>query len=233
MNAASKKGKKLAKKAEQDGEPMMQDMEAIVAKCGEDEACIQSAAMAMVQKPKNKKKIDALNDVVEESKTIDTDLGPKVFQPWKAMSQGVTYDISESFSKDEHFITCPGQRCKSKGKAEGKGKLAGLEDFISGNYVLETHLANNAIQAVFPVNMKPATLVETVQSNDPDSNVFKGKRKVRRAVTDFLIDNNSINVKPVTTKCGPCTNLKGAKSANVVLNGRKGKLTISWSFSLN
>lgn len=233
MNAASKKGKKLAKKAEDDGAPLIQDMEAILAKCGDDETCIQNAAMAMVQNPSSKKKIDALNGVAADAQKIDTDLGPKIFQPWKATSQSVTYDISESFTKDEHFITCPGERCKSSGKAAGKGKLPGLEDFISGNFVLETNLAKNTIQAVFPVNMNPAVLVETVQSNDPDTNVFKGKRKVKRSVTDMLIYNNSINVKPVTTSCGPCSNLKGAKSANVDLNGRRGKLTISWSFSLN
>lgn len=233
MKAASKQGQTLAKNAGQEGAPLMQDMEAILEKCGEDEACIQSAAMAMVQQPKNKKKIDALNNVVDESKKIDTDLGPKVFQPWKATSQSVTYELSESFSKDEHFITCPGERCKSSGKLSGKGKLPGLKDVSAGNHVIETHLAKNNMKLIFPTAMNPIILVETVQSNDPDANVFKGKRKVKRMISDLLIDNNSIEVKPVTQTCGPCTRLKGAKSANVELNGRRGKVTITWNFELN
>jgi hypothetical protein len=235
MKAASKKGQKLAKKVEEDGAPLMQDMEAIIAQCGDDEACIQNAAMAMVQKPKNKKKIDALTSTAEQAKKIDTDLGPKVFQPWKATSQSVSYDITESFSKVENNdITCPGQTCKNSGKLAGKGKVPGLEDFIEGNFVLETHLAKSTMQVAFPMLMNEATLVETVQSNDPNTSlVFRGKRKVRRSITSLLIDNNALNVKPVTTTCGPCNNLKGSKTATVALNGRSGKLNINWSFTHN
>lgn len=76
---------------------MMANMQAMMDKCGEDEACIQAEVMKMSQTPEMQAMVQKKDQAIADSKNLQADLGPVRYQSWHPQSCSGTLSANDTY----------------------------------------------------------------------------------------------------------------------------------------
>ncbi len=215
-------------KAGNDMAPMMASAEAILKKCGEDEACLAAEAMKMgaAMNP---------NDAAKAKKSVDaaTAMPDATFQAWRGTGSTTTFSVTESRTvrdKDPICMTLAGATCTTTTTASGSGPLVlpsgGKDASASGLPIAEVDLATSAITFVLPLPPAPLSVSQTTKTDRPEGEGRgSGTARVMRKIMP--------SVEPITVPCAAgCRSYSGTKSVAMIddLSGEAGTVVVTWTF---
>ena len=219
-----------AQKAQQKTAPMMADVQALMAKCGEDDACMEKAianyGMSTEMTPELESAKQDVADVVQAS-----DMGAPRYQTWRATAQKGTYSIDatvRSVDSDPICMELPGARCTSNTSSKGAGDIAppptAQRDPASaaGLSALEVDSVKKTLMISLPVPLNVLSYQETVTTDDPEERSGTTTESMR-----FPSD-----VKPLTaTIKGDLRDQSGEESIKLTGQAEEGgTLTVRWHF---
>lgn len=217
--------------------PMTADIEKIMAKCGEDEKCIEHDVMKMGTAMAGTSKTDAMLKTGKETAHVVQPGAPR-YQAWHATAQKGSYAIDETAHSVLADPICqPTLRCTRNEMRKGSGAVlsqsATAKD-VGLFYAVEVDTAKNTLTVALPGPLLPLPYTETITTDEPDgardTPTPKGPQP-KQLVFRTTADGNS---KPFTVA------LKGgwrSQSGEQVVNlkghfGDAGTLTVRWRFSL-
>jgi len=158
--------------------PMMADAQQIVARCGDNEACItrevQKMGAAMQGTPKMDAAMSAKKDIAELSKQ-----DALRYQAWRPTSQTGTYLIDETVhisSPDPICTSKPRHRCTRDETRKGSGEIPvpaaakskqnkGADAGVSA---VELDSAKNTLTVTLPVALAALPYTETIVTDEPE-----------------------------------------------------------------
>ncbi len=225
-------------------QPMMQDVMALMAKCGEDEACLEREVAAYGMG--NSEEINQTREKAAPDFATVSKQGPDRYQMWTATGrQTGSYNIAETFKyvdADPICIEHPGARCTTMVERIGKGQIPLPPDMkptekrAAGASVLEVDSAGKDMIIHLPIPMMVLSYDEMVISDDPET---KTGSETRQIGFPSLKDVN----KPLTIPLSgglvgqsgrEVIKIKGSSGETRVLDptaGEDGDLIIRWSFA--
>jgi hypothetical protein len=243
---AELKGKEAtAKSAQKKMEPLMADVQKIIEKCGEDEACITRETQKMGEALRGTKELDTAMSAKKDVQDLGKQGAPR-YQAWRPTMQKGTYVIDETVHMSVTDPICTGKprhRCTRDEVRKGSGEIPLLPGgkknpgAVAGVSAVEVDTAKNTITVTLPVPLFPLPYTETITTDEPegthDTPTPKGpQQKLLR----FRVDTagNVTHDKPFTVA------LKGgwrsqAGEQVVALKGEfgdAGKLTVRWRFNV-
>jgi hypothetical protein len=155
--------------------PMMDSVEKIMAKCGDNEACItretQKLGFGMAGTPQMDQAMSAKADVEAASKQ-----GAPRYQMWQATTLKGRYAIDESthiVHADPICVSLPKQRCTRDEVRRGAGDMplppqaAKDPKTLAGNSSFEVDLVKNTITLALPGPLFPMPYIETITTDEP------------------------------------------------------------------
>ncbi len=225
--------------------PMMAGVEKIMAKCGEDEACItretQQMGAALQGTPQMAAAMNAKKDVQELSKSN----APR-YQSWRPTAQKGSYLIDETVhisSPDPICTSRPRHRCTRDEVRKGSGEIPLPSDAMknpggaAGTSAVEVDAGKNTLTVGLPVPLFLLPYTETITTDEPegthDTPTPKGPQP--------KLHSFRVNAAGSVTHDKPFTvALKGGwrsqSGEQVVMQkgefGDAGKLTIRWRFNV-
>lgn len=211
-------------KAGKDAAPMMASAEAILKKCGEDEACLALEAMKMGA-AMNPNEMAAVKKSVDAAATMPD----ATFQVWRGRGSSATFTASESMTvrdRDPLCMELAGGTCTTSTTGAGAGPLVpagGKDPYGSGMAVVEVDGPAATLTLMFPMPAAPAPVSVTTKTDRPREP--GGTSKTMRALTT--------GVETITVPCpGGCRALSGTTSVPMTdeLSGEPGTLVVTWSF---
>jgi hypothetical protein len=225
--------------------PMMADAQKIMAKCGEDEACITREAMnmgaAMQGTPQMDAAMGAKKDIAELSKP-----GAARYQAWRATAQRGTYAIEEAVHVSIPDPICNGKprnRCTRDEVRKGGGAVPvppeahskGNQGAAAGLGAVEVDNARNTLTINLPNALGMLPYTETITTDEPagsrDTPTPKGPQ-ARQLLYRVSADGSGMMEKPFTVPLkGGWRDQSGERV--VKLKGRfgdEGTLTVRWRF---
>ena len=169
--AEQQKKAKQAEAASAQMAPMMASAEQIMAKCGEDEACItretQKLGAAMAGTPE-------LEQAKKTQKTVEDISRPGAdrYQTWRATAQQGSYKLAESAHLVLADPICPGARCTRDERREGAGAVPAppaAKDArgAAGFSGAEVDAEKKTLTLVLPVPLNALPYTETITSDEP------------------------------------------------------------------
>jgi hypothetical protein len=174
--------------------PMAADIQKVMAKCGEDEACIsrevQKMGMAMANDPQKMATVASAKKGAQELSRQD---GPR-YQAWRATAQRGTYAIDETVHisvTDPICTSKPRHRCTRDETRKGGGDVPALEQSVKGRKVpspgvaaVEVDAVGNALALGLPVPMAMLPYTEVISTDEPegthDTPTAKGPQQRQR-----------------------------------------------------
>jgi len=213
------------KSAQQKMAPMTADIEKIMAKCGEDEACIEREVAAYGLAMGDKPEIDsARKDAAEASRQA-----PPRYQMWTATLQKGTFSIDESSHIIDGDPICPGARCTHDQTRKGGGEIPrppGKPDpaAVAGPSKVEVDSAGKTMTVVFPVPLMALPYVQTLKTDDPEEKSGTSQGSLRFP-----------SVTPTTIRValkGNGRDESGTQETKVQgAGGEGGTLTVRWTWT--
>ena len=226
--------------------PMMADAQKIMARCGDDEACItrevqkMGAGMAGTTQLADAKK--AGNDLA----ALGAPGAPR-YQAFRATSQRGTYSIDEQVrisNADPICTSKPRHRCTREETRKGGGAVPTPEaaksgrsrDGAAGFSAVEVDLARNTLAIMPPVPLAMLPYTETITSDEPDGTydtpIARGARPKQAFFRVSAAGSGYQHDKPfVVPLKGAWRDQQGEQV--VALKGRygdTGTLTVRWRF---
>jgi hypothetical protein len=229
QKADLKNKQEKAESAQKKMAPLTADMEKIMARCGENEACIEREVAAYGLAMGNNPAVEsARKDVAEVSKQ-----GPPRYQMWTATLQKGTFSIEESahiVDADPICASLPGARGTRDETRKGGGDISlppGMKPdpaAVAGPSEIEIDSTGKTTTAVLPVPLIPLPYVQTVKTDDPEEKSGTSRGSLRFP-----------SVMPRTIRVA----LKGAgrdESGTEVMKtqgaaGEGGTLTVRWKWT--
>ena len=210
--------------------PLQADIQKIMEKCGEDEACmqreIQKYGMANSDSATMNSARSAKTDVEAASKQ-----GPARYQLWTAASQTGTFSIEESRKDVVADPACGASlQCTTDDTARGAGDVpappgtrAGARA-TPGTAMAEVDAEGKTLTVALPVPLAPLSYTRTVKSNSPDRKSGTSQALVRCPPQDL---------KPVRVALkGGGRDESGTEEIKIGGAGADGgTLTVRWSFT--
>lgn len=223
--------------------PMMADVEKVMAKCGDNEACMtreaQKMGAALHGTPQMAAAMNAKKDIDDLSKQ-----GAPRYQAWRPTAQKGSYLIDEAAhisSPDPICHNRPRQRCTRDEVRKGAGEITLPADAkkkpgaAAGFSAVEIDAGKNTLTVVLPVPLLPLPYTETITTDEPegthDTPTPKGPQQKQH---HFRVNaaGGATHDKPITVA------LKGGwrsqSGEQVVMQkgefGDAGKLTVRWRF---
>jgi hypothetical protein len=157
------------KSAQQKMAPMTADIEKIMAKCGENEACIEREVAAYgLAMGDNPAVASAGRDAAEVARQ-----GAPRYQMWTATLQKGTFSIEESSHLVDADPICPGAHCTHDQTRRGSGDVPrppGKPDpaAAAGPSKVEVDSAGKTMTVVFPLPLMALPYVQTLKTDDPE-----------------------------------------------------------------
>jgi hypothetical protein len=242
---AELKGKEAtAKSAQKKMEPLMADVQKIIEKCGEDEACITRETQKMGEALRGTKELDTAMSAKKDMQDLSKQGAPR-YQAWRPTMQKGTYVIDETVHISVTDPICTGKprhRCTRDEVRKGSGEIPLPRDAkknpgaVAGVSAVEVDTVKNTITVTLPVPLFPLPYTETITTDEPegthDTPTPKGpQQKLLRFRVDAA--GNATHDKPFTVP------LKGgwrSQSGEEVVTlkgelGDAGKLTVRWRFN--
>lgn len=182
---------------------MMANMQAMMDKCGEDEACIQAEVMKMSQTAEMQGMVAKQDQAKKDVAGLTPDLGPARYQTWSAQSCSGTLTAN-----DTYFTSDPG----------GEGGYGAFQDTttVNGTAPVDPQSLAVMIETDSVGNTTRYKIAAPVQVTLPSSSSMKGagQRQVE------LLGSTAL--PPVI---GPVKGVLGAQSAQIP--GEEGAITLS------
>jgi hypothetical protein len=207
---------------------MMGDIQAIMAKCGEDEACIEKAVtsygMSQQMTPELESAQQDIKDVAEASKP-----GAPRYQMWHATAQKGTYTIDEKVHVIDSDPICmevagAGGRCTidTTGHGAGDTPVAPTPEGAAGFSAIEVDSVGKTLVIRLPVPFGVLNYSETMTSNHPE----------KKSGTTTKSMGFPPEVKPITASLKGSTQDQSGEET-IKLAGKAedgGTLTVRWRF---
>ena len=213
--------------------PMMADAQAVVAKCGDDERCIErevmkmGAGMAGTQQLADKRKLGAETDAVMRP-------GADRYQHWRGRTQKSSYSVDEAWHvvhADPICMTLPKARCTHDMTRKGAGDVAPSQSPAQ----FEFDAQKGTLTLLLPVPMGAGACTETHKTDEPEgtheSPTPKGPQPCQMALR--IAAEHKSTPSPLTVKgswrsqSGEYTVAMGAGSWHQA-PGEPGKLVVRW-----
>jgi hypothetical protein len=215
--------------------PMMADAQKIMAKCGEDEACITREAMkmgaAMQGTPQMATAMSARKDMQELSKQ-----DAARYQAWRPTAERGTYLIEETVHNSLFDMACPRQHCTRDETRKGSGEIKLPPEVkvrkgeAASIAAVEVDSGKNTLTLVLPAPLLPLPITETITTDEikPETPTPKGPQP---KLQSFRV-NASGGYKPFTVPLkGGWRSQSGEQVMDLKGNfGDEGKLTVRWRF---
>lgn len=159
-----------------DMQPMMANAESIMAKCGEDEACLMREAMAMGAAMQGTAEMETAMQAGAEFQKI-TEPGTPRYQRWQANLQKGTYVIDEKVHisvTDPICMELPTSRCTRNEVRQGSGDLplppdmGDNPDAIAGYSAVELDADKNTLSVMLPIPLALLPYTETITTDEPE-----------------------------------------------------------------
>jgi hypothetical protein len=201
------------------------DMEKIVARCGESEACIErevakyGSTMEITPELKSAQK-----DIAEVSKR-----GAPRFQAWRASSQKGTYSIDENYHSQNSDPLCesrPNKRCTRSETRKGGGDIPAPPGAKGNPSIasLEVDVVKNTLFIVLPAPMNVLSSTQIVTTDFSEEKSGTSQMSLRFPG----------EMKPLTVAlAGDLQHQSGTQS--IKMNGKGGEggtLLVKWRFSI-
>lgn len=162
-----------AQKAATQMAPMMASVEQIVARCGDDEKCIERETQKLGFGMAGTKQLDdTLKTGRETAQAMQPD-APR-FQAWNAVAQKGSFEIDESahiVHADPICVSLPKARCTRDEKRQGTGALpmppADTAKGGGGTGLVEIDTAKGSLAVQLPVVLGLFPIVETITTDEP------------------------------------------------------------------
>lgn len=214
--------------------PTMAAVEKIMARCGEDEACIERETMKLGFGMSGSQQTEAqLQTGRETTKLMAKDADR--YQIWKATALKGSYQIEESarfVDADPLCMTLPGARCHRSETRSGAGAVPGAlpdaarQGNAAGFATVEIDTGKNMMWVRLPLPLNLLPIKETIVTDMPGSTAPKGPQQ-RQYDFKALRDIQPFNV----ALKGGWRNQSGEQT--IALNGgagETGKLRVRWRF---
>lgn len=226
-------------------EPMMADVQKIMEKCGEDEACITRESQKMAAAMQGTPEMDAAMNAKKDIQQLSRQDAPR-YQAWRPTAQKGTYSIDETahISVTDPICTSrPRHRCTRDEVRKGSGQIPLPAEVkkdraaAAGIGAVEVDSIGNTLTLRLPVPFFPLPYTETITTDEPDGTYDTPTPKGPRQ----KLHSFRVNVKGGVTSDKPFTvPLKGgwrSQSGEQVVAlkgefGEAGKLTVRWRFDV-
>lgn len=147
--------------------PMMASAEAIVAKCGNDEKCMEREAMRMGQGMAGTPQLDA---TLKSGRQTAAALQPDAarYQAWQGQSQTGSYRIDEKLHivhADPICMSLPRQRCTRDEVRQGSGPLAAIKGSAA---MAEVDTGKSTLSLQLPMAAEALAYTETITTDEPE-----------------------------------------------------------------
>lgn len=169
MAAKQTKGQAVAK----DVAPMMASAEQIMAKCGEDEACLEREVQKMGANMAGTAQLDKAKQSAAEVKTLG-EAGPLRYQRFEGVSQKGRYAIDERIHMLHGDPICralPGARCTHDIARKGDGEVPAAPGSKPGASptmaMVEFDQQQNTLRLALPVALNALPFTETATTDEP------------------------------------------------------------------
>lgn len=152
-------------KAQQQMAPMMADAQAVVARCGNDEACIEREVMKMGAGLAGTKQLEQAQKTGRETAAVMQPDAPR-YQRWQGATQTGRYQIDERWHvvhADPICMSLPAKRCVHDRMLQGRGDLPPTP---SGAQI-EFDLQGNTVTLLLPVPVGTLAYEETHTTDEP------------------------------------------------------------------
>jgi hypothetical protein len=228
--------------------PMMADVQKIMAKCGDDEACLtretQKMGFAMQGTPQMDAAMGAKKDVQALSKQ-----DALRYQAWRPTAQAGTYLIDEAVHisvTDPICTSKPRHRCTRDETRKGSGEVPLPPEASSkrnqgaaaGISAVEVDSAKNTLTVTLPVALSMLPYTETIVTDEPEgTHDTPTPRGPQRKLLRYRVNaaGGIMHEKPFTVP------LKGgwrSQQGEQVMYlkgefGDAGKLTVRWRFTVS
>ena len=232
-----------ARSVEKKMEPMMADVQKIIEKCGEDEACITRETQKMGEALRGTKELDTAMSAKKDMQDLSKQGAPR-YQAWRPTMQKGTYFIDETVHISSTDPICTGKprhRCTRDEVRKGSGQIPVPPDAkknpgaVAGGSAVEVDTARNTITVTLPVPLFPLPYTETITTDEPEgTHDTPTPRGPQQKLLGFRVSatGGGMHDKPFTVA------LKGgwrsqAGEEVVALKGEfgdAGKLTVRWRF---
>ena len=223
--------------------PMMASAEAIVAKCGDDEACISRETMKMGAAMQGTPQLAAAMSANQDARELPKP-GAARYQAWRATAQKGSYLIDETAHlsvTDPICMSHPRHRCTRDEVRKGSGEIPLPPDAkknplaITGLAAVEVDAGKNTLTVGLPIPLFPLPYTETITTDEPDGTHGEPAPKgPQQKLHSFRVGNAG-----VTQDGAINVPLKGgwrSQSGEQVVMlkgdfGDAGKLTVRWRFT--
>ena len=156
--------------------PMMADVEKILARCGEDEACIERETQKLGAALSGTPELEQAKETQREVAALG-DPGALRYQAWRATAQRGRYAIDESahiVHSDPICMSLPGARCTRDERRQGAGALpeppAAAKDprLAAGFAAVELDAQERTLTLVLPTPLNALPYTETIRTDEPE-----------------------------------------------------------------
>jgi len=224
--------------------PMMADVEKIMAKCGEDEACLTRETQKMGAAMQGTPQMAAAMSAKQDARELATAGAPR-YQAWRATAQKGSYRIDETVHISVTDPICAGRprhRCTRDEVRAGAGEVPLPPEAkrdaraAAGLAAVEVDNSKNTLTLALPVPLFPLPYTETITSDEPagthDTPTPKGQQQ---KLLRFRVDaaGGVTHDKPITVALrGGWRSQSGERVTNLSGEfGDAGRLVVRWRFS--
>ena len=214
--------------------PTMEALQAIVARCGEDEKCVERETAKLGFGMSGTAQLAATQKTGREAAEAARPGDPRV-QRWVGAAQKGSYAIDEKthiVHADPICMKLPGARCTRDETRKGSGALASSNGSLAS---IEVDIVKNTVLVQLPMPLDALPYTETIVTDEPEGThetpTPKGPRPgqlIFRQTAD-----GQPGAKPFTVPLkGGWRNQSGEQT--VKINGQAGEggtLTVRWRFS--
>ncbi len=219
--------------------PMMAGVQAIIAKCGEDEKCIERETMKMGAGMAGTRQLD---DTLKSGRETAAVLKPGAdrYQRWQGQSQQGRFEVEESWHvlhRDPICMSLPKATCTHDLARKGSGEFAPSASPVQVEF---DHQGGTAIVQL-PVPMGALAYTETHTTNEPDGThdtpTPKGSVKSLMPLR-LTVDNKSVIAPLKVALVGGGRSLSGEQVVSMGAggwhnaSGDGGKLVMRWRFAV-
>jgi len=225
--------------------PMMANAEAIMEKCGDDEACITAEAMKMGAGMSGTPEMETAMQAGKKAQALAKPDEPR-YQAWRSTAQSGIYSIDETVHisvTDPICMSLPGARCTRDEVRAGSGAIP-VPDSAKGNpgatvgySGVEVDGEKGMIAVNLPVPLFPLPYTETITTDEPegthDAPTPVGPQQQQMS---FRVNakGGATNDQPLITVMNGDWHSQAGEQV-IILKGQlreAGKLTIRWRFDV-
>lgn len=221
------------KMAEQSA-PLMASAEAIMAKCGDDDKCMEREAMKLGQAMSGTPQMDATLKAGKETAAVLAP-GANRYQAWGGQSQSGSYKIEEQVHivhSDPICVKLPKRLCTRDELRQGAGTLAATKGSPA---MAEVDTGKSTLTLLLPAPTQALGYTETITTNEPegthDTPTPKGPQQRQ---TIFRQTDTEVQAPRFTVPLsGGWRNQSGVQTRKFTgPNEGGGTLTVRWRFQV-